>query len=822
MAKKYDVNQIKSHERLEIIRGRPQQFIEDCEIKGLTRLTIELLDNSIDEIQMMGNSGKLTLVFCNDKKHSTYHIMVIDNGRGIPVDTTKSGIAKFLDVMTKPHTSGKFTSNAYEISVGQLGCGNKVTSGLSEKLKVVSLRPKVSAMLSINKGQYDSPIVEKAKNGVTGTYVIYTPDKSIFKGCESYLENGYELLMDRIKKYCIFKNFNINVYFNESSSINEIYLSRQIQDTLSLMDNLVKDSKCIWSSKEFNTETWLRKYFRIKAAYDFYYEHKFTNTTTLKCVDFRIGYVRKEKSGGIFGIINNQHINNSDHVTCFIDQLKEQLCKKIQNKDISKFFLSQYKFPIYLAINVEYVGAEFTSAIKDKFKSPVFREIYNSYLQSVLSSKTVDNELLTPLYTIMEDDIKTAYINSLKDGNVNKNRNRLGGSLNFPNNFIDCEFKNNSKTELFLTEGESASGAIGYDKQYQAIYKLKGKPKNFIRVSQNPTDIIKNIYNDQIYADILTILNYDLSKKDMSALNFKKILLMFDADTHGNHITSLILGTFQLIAPELIEAGIFYRVQPPYYAIGVNKKNKNNNVYVKGIEDVLDWKVRNVYYPALMIVAQNYQGYNLRKFSNIREYSELINIVETIGNILITLSKELSIKPAILEGFCKCYKDIAKHEKMDVNKVKKILNADDVQYSKKYNQLIVVGDKDSHEDMVIPLYNVLEKLTKAMHNLMHLGWYDWTLKLTSLKDKTYRDTPIGIFQLYQILTELSKNITVDVLKGLGSMPQKDIAITCMNIDTRHVQQILLADNISTVFKLLGNNSNERKLLLPSPRSTVEE
>ena len=80
---KYTAKDIYVLEGLDPVRKRPGMYIGSTGIDGLHHLIWEVVDNSIDEA-MGGFAKNISVVFLPDDT-----ITVIDDGRGIPVDTHK-------------------------------------------------------------------------------------------------------------------------------------------------------------------------------------------------------------------------------------------------------------------------------------------------------------------------------------------------------------------------------------------------------------------------------------------------------------------------------------------------------------------------------------------------------------------------------------------------------------------------------------------------------------------------------------------------------------------------------------------------------------
>ncbi|WP_462317144.1 DNA topoisomerase (ATP-hydrolyzing) subunit B [Marinilabilia sp.] len=546
----YSANSIQVLEGLEAVRKRPAMYIGDVGQKGLHHLVYEVVDNSIDEA-LAGYCTSIGVTINEDDS-----ITVVDNGRGIPVDFhEKEGKSALEVVMTVLHAGGKFDKDSYKVSGGLHGVGVSCVNALSTDLKAEVHRDGKIYRQEYQKGKPLGPIEEVGTTDITGTWVTFKPDTSIF----NQTEYKYSILANRLRELA--------------------FLNAELE--IILTDKREKDEEGNFKSERFFSENGLPEFVEfIDNNREKLIDTPISISTEKNDIPVDIAIVYNSSfNENIYSYVNNINtIEGGTHLTGF----RRGLTRTLKNWADKSGMLAKMKFDIS--------GDDFreglTAVISVKVAEPQFEGQTKTKLGNSEVSLAVDQAVSSMLSNYLEENPKEAkaIVNKVVLAATARHAARkarelvqrksvlTGGGL--PGKLADCSEKDPTQSEIFLVEGDSAGGTAkqGRDRRFQAILPLRGKILNVEKALQH-----KVFENDEI-KNIFTALGVNIGTEDDSkALNieklrYHKIVIMTDADVDGSHITTLIMTFFFRYMKELIKEGYLYIAAPPLYFL---KKGKN-------------------------------------------------------------------------------------------------------------------------------------------------------------------------------------------------------------------------------------------------------
>ena len=178
---------------MEAVRKRPAMYIGSTGEMGLHHLVYEVVDNSVDEA-LAGHADKIEVTI-----HIDNSITVVDNGRGIPVDTMDidgEKVPAAQVVMTKLHAGGKFDSYSYKVSGGLHGVGVSCVNALSEELDLEIWRDGFTWEQTYSKGEPTSKLKKAGATKKTRNQSSLPARQDIFTATEY----NFDTLAQRLRE----------------------------------------------------------------------------------------------------------------------------------------------------------------------------------------------------------------------------------------------------------------------------------------------------------------------------------------------------------------------------------------------------------------------------------------------------------------------------------------------------------------------------------------------------------------------------------------------------------------------------------------------
>ena len=553
MGSEYSADQIQILEGLEAVRKRPGMYIGSVGTKGLNHLIYEIVDNSVDE-HLAGACSQIRVTLEADGSCT-----VRDNGRGIPVEMHKKGVAAERIVLSTLHAGGKFDNNAYKTSGGLHGVGSSVVNALSAHLEV-----NVYKNGQIHHDAYERgiptvelidgllPVVGKTRE--TGTEINFLPDPEIFE-------------KTRFKADWLKSRLHETAYLNPKLTI--LYENKRAGEaekvTYSEPDGIVAYVRELNSTKT--------------PIHDPIY---FKGVSDQIEVEVAFQFVDAFEEN-VLGFCNNIFTQEGGtHLAGFKTRFTQMINSYAKELGILKEKDTKFTGPD--------TRNGMTAVVAVKHPDPIFEGQTKTKLASADATKAVfsvtGDELqlyfdrnLEVLKAIIACAEKSAKIRKAEERAKTNMLTKSRFSFDSNGKLANCESREAEKCEIFIVEGDSAGGSakMGRNRRYQAILPIRGKILNVEKASMDK--VLAN-------AEIKTMINafgcgfsegYG-NDFDIAKLRYHKIVLMTDADVDGSHIDTLLLTFLYRFMPELIQNGHVYIAMPPLFKV-IPKKGKEEYLY---------------------------------------------------------------------------------------------------------------------------------------------------------------------------------------------------------------------------------------------------
>ena len=538
----YSAGQIQVLEGLEAVQKRPAMYIGSTDGRGLHHLVYEVVDNSIDEA-LAGHCDAIEVRINEDGS-----VSVVDDGRGIPVDTHEEYDRPAVEViMTVLHAGGKFDSKSYQVSGGLHGVGVSVVNALSKWLEVEIKRDGAVWRHRFDHGEPEADIerVREMNPGEgTGTEIRFWPDGDIFETTAF----EYSTLESRLRELA-FLNPGVEIALRDERSdegTNSVFeyeggireFVAYLNETRELLHEdivYVEDD-----ADDIHVEIAMQATAGVQGSIHAFANNINTREGGTHLTGFKTALTR---------IVNDYAGSNG---------LLSDLDGTLKGEDIREGLTA--------VISVKHPDPQFEGQTKTKLGNSDVRGIVEGAVHEKLATYLEEHPDTAEAIVSKAVEAAKARKAAKKAEELTRRKSALE-STSLPGKLADCRERSPEDAELFVTEGDSAGGSAkqGRNPAFQAILPIRGK---ILNVEKHRLDRI--LENNEI-RNLITAIGTGIGEEfDIEAARYHKVILLCDADVDGAHIRTLLLTFLYRHMTPLIEAGYVYAAQPPLYRIRYN------------------------------------------------------------------------------------------------------------------------------------------------------------------------------------------------------------------------------------------------------------
>ncbi len=532
--KEYSAKSLQVLSGLEPVRRRPGMYTDTARPNHLVQ---EVVDNSVDEA-IAGHAREIEVALNRDGS-----VEVIDDGRGMPVDTHPEHKVSGVElILTRLHAGGKFDNENYNFSGGLHGVGVSVVNALSEWLEVEIKREGNLYRQRYAKGEPVSTldVIDSVGKRNTGTRVAFLPEASYFDSPTISVAKLRHLLR---AKAVLCPGLRVSLAVEADPSKNESWhYADGLQEYL---EQALDGAECIPLTTVMHSASGTGE------AVD--YALKWVLDGRVVLAESYVNLIPTPQGG--------THVNGLR--SGLIDALKE-FCEfrdliprgvKLTGDDIWE----QCSY----VLSAKLADPQFAGQTKERLSSRQAAVFVASAAKDAFSLWL--NEHASEGESIAELVINNAQKRIQAAKKVARKRVTAGPAL--PGKLADCSGQDAGGAELFLVEGESAGGSAkqARDREFQAVLPLRGKILNTWEVDS------AQVLGSQEVHDIALAIGVDPGSTDLANLRYHKVCILADADSDGLHIATLLCALFVKHFRPLVAAGHVYVAMPPLYRIDVAK-----------------------------------------------------------------------------------------------------------------------------------------------------------------------------------------------------------------------------------------------------------